>query len=134
PGLPGRVAPAAPRHRAVFPEACGSLPCFVQAQGGIRDDLVTGVQTCALPISVPAARSSSRPDPRVSRPIRTAPPPCQSVTARPKIGRASCRERVWPWVGAGALKRKTIVEGRTQQKDAESWHAVGEGWWTWEMW
>src|SRR5207244_5038033 len=25
---------------------------FVQAEDGIRDDLVTGVQTCALPISV----------------------------------------------------------------------------------
>src|SRR5258708_25707295 len=24
---------------------------FLQAEGGIRDDLVTGVQTCALPIS-----------------------------------------------------------------------------------
>src|SRR5258708_20666265 len=28
----------------------GPLFCF-QAEGGIRDDLVTGVQTCALPIS-----------------------------------------------------------------------------------
>src|SRR5258708_22482024 len=25
--------------------------CFCQAEDGIRDDLVTGVQTCALPIS-----------------------------------------------------------------------------------
>src|SRR5438552_16729232 len=25
--------------------------CFFQAEDGIRDDLVTGVQTCALPIS-----------------------------------------------------------------------------------
>src|SRR5258708_39412203 len=28
---------------------------FFQAEDGIRDDLVTGVQTCALPISVPSA-------------------------------------------------------------------------------
>src|SRR5258708_23492969 len=29
-----------------------SCTCFInQAEGGIRDDLVTGVQTCALPIS-----------------------------------------------------------------------------------
>ena len=26
---------------------------FFQAEDGIRDDLVTGVQTCALPISLP---------------------------------------------------------------------------------
>src|SRR5258708_20826589 len=26
------------------------MVCFVQAEDGIRDDLVTGVQTCALPI------------------------------------------------------------------------------------
>src|SRR5687767_9007693 len=29
---------------------------FFQAEDGIRDKLVTGVQTCALPISQPAAR------------------------------------------------------------------------------
>src|SRR5258708_18761523 len=29
---------------------------FFQAEDGIRDDLVTGVQTCALPISIPALR------------------------------------------------------------------------------
>src|SRR5207244_12533195 len=28
---------------------------FFQAEDGIRDDLVTGVQTCALPISISAA-------------------------------------------------------------------------------
>src|SRR5207244_10291580 len=39
---------------------------FFQAEDGIRDDLVTGVQTCALPIllswaiSPPRARSASR--------------------------------------------------------------------------
>ena len=29
---------------------------FFQAEDGIRDDLVTGVQTCALPISVGVPR------------------------------------------------------------------------------
>src|SRR5438552_13757029 len=29
----------------------GLIFCFFQAEDGIRDDLVTGVQTCALPIS-----------------------------------------------------------------------------------
>src|SRR5258708_22306014 len=32
------------------------LVSFFQAEDGIRDDLVTGVQTCALPISNPARR------------------------------------------------------------------------------
>src|SRR5258708_27333085 len=37
-------------------ETCKSMPgnslvFFFQAEDGIRDDLVTGVQTCALPIS-----------------------------------------------------------------------------------
>src|SRR5438552_18268236 len=30
---------------------------YFQAEDGIRDDLVTGVQTCALPIWVPPARA-----------------------------------------------------------------------------
>src|SRR5438876_2592778 len=32
---------------------------FFQAEDGIRDGRVTGVQTCALPISVPAARTGA---------------------------------------------------------------------------
>src|SRR5258708_36495028 len=39
---------------------------FFQAEDGIRDDLVTGVQTCALPISR-ARRPRCRPAPRASR-------------------------------------------------------------------
>src|SRR5438552_10142266 len=33
---------------------CLDFLFFFQAEDGIRDDLVTGVQTCALPISIPA--------------------------------------------------------------------------------
>ena len=32
---------------------CGGFFFFFQAEDGIRDDLVTGVQTCALPIFTP---------------------------------------------------------------------------------
>src|SRR5258708_26263970 len=32
---------------------------FFQAEDGIRDDLVTGVQTCALPISIPCHNTTS---------------------------------------------------------------------------
>src|SRR2546426_8422769 len=34
---------------------------FFQAEDGIRDYKVTGVQTCALPISTPASRRRSHP-------------------------------------------------------------------------
>src|SRR3972149_2578787 len=36
------------------------LSVFFQAEDGIRDLTVTGVQTCALPISVPRAAARSR--------------------------------------------------------------------------
>src|SRR5699024_11967497 len=39
---------------------CCSLVVFFQAEDGIRDRNVTGVQTCALPISTPATYSSCR--------------------------------------------------------------------------
>src|SRR5258708_15281445 len=52
---------------------------FLQAEDGIRDDLVTGVQTCALPIfrdtrssSICAARGAYRRRPRISDPRATA--------------------------------------------------------------
>src|SRR5947208_1166351 len=35
------------------------LTFFFQAEDGIRDDLVTGVQTCALPISTTLSKSAS---------------------------------------------------------------------------
>src|SRR3712207_7225848 len=85
---------------------------FFQAEDGIRDIGVTGVQTCALPISATqaAAAQAERPS-AVSnvfcgghdmRTVRAAglggshhplnPPAIW--TGAPKIGRASCRERV----------------------------------------
>src|SRR5207244_5280369 len=93
------------------------------AEDGIRDDLVTGVQTCALPISAAAgsvSREMTEPPPRAhlwawrNEPLRARPRWSQGwVTAlgcavitfgiggaaraarQPgeEIGRASCRER-----------------------------------------
>src|SRR5437867_8100378 len=86
---------------------------FFQAEDGIRDRTVTGVQTCALPIlstgtydtRTPCSRSASSrirslspwPAPR----LRTSSGPggnkrASSAADRPmsEIGRASCRERV----------------------------------------
>src|SRR5258708_24962743 len=85
---------------------------FFQAEDGIRDDLVTGVQTCALPISKrlrPNAvlessifRSTKRCRVcgwRICRPHATEENTClfhfQVLPKNSrKIGRASCRERV----------------------------------------
>src|SRR2546430_8258400 len=85
---------------------------FFQAEDGIRDLTVTGVQTCALPISattpsapsnLPPSGTESRCDPLQTsacfvRPIRL---PAGSTSTfspasriQPEIGRASCRERV----------------------------------------
>src|SRR5947208_13461688 len=46
---------------------------FFQAEDGIRDDLVTGVQTCALPISPPCAAPARRaPAPAAGGPRRAS--------------------------------------------------------------
>src|SRR3989475_4486969 len=86
---------------------------FFQAEDGIRDLTVTGVQTCALPISASSRRAARRARPRPSRagrrprgaarrPDGSGLPPGLRATARwrgrpspqGEIGRASCRERV----------------------------------------
>src|SRR3712207_8506942 len=88
---------------------------FFQAEDGIRDIGVTGVQTCALPIwTVPiglggnagaivsvgeavtrAMGGAWRPPSRDGQFVRPRTRTCASRTSRAaKIGRASCRERV----------------------------------------
>src|SRR5262249_57737709 len=91
---------------------------FFQAEDGIRDWSVTGVQTCALPIllqRIPerlAARCASlHPSQRSRAASRqagalTAMPPISPTVALRKIGRASCRERVEMAGEAVALKSK----------------------------
>src|SRR5689334_24125347 len=88
---------------------------FFQAEDGIRDGTVTGVQTCALPISAPAvAERRPMPEPEVlanggdDAPPQRAPsgetaPLVQQAQDR-EIGRASCRERGWDAGGAGSLR------------------------------
>src|SRR5256885_8739283 len=83
---------------------------FFQAEDGIRDYKVTGVQTCALPIlcadiSMPSLWVSAIPDMRVC--LEPGPTQLRHATDtgqdsatmkssldQSKIGRASCRERV----------------------------------------
>src|SRR5947208_6383052 len=89
---------------------------FFQAEDGIRDDLVTGVQTCALPISATPDAATAPPDscppPPAGMTTRSSGPACSSssrvdvpapammrgssngCTCVRQIGRASCRERV----------------------------------------
>src|SRR5690606_41007047 len=102
-----------------------SVSFFFQAEDGIRDFHVTGVQTCALPISRSAAEPWSRAccanrtahaavharaeSPRASRSSRVPASPIVRRSSHPcaEIGRASCRERAEVWGGAGRLSRKT---------------------------
>src|SRR5256885_11335537 len=85
---------------------------FFQAEDGIRDYKVTGVQTCALPIfpsmatsKTVAATASFTPDDRQRQAIEHVHGPMLVVAGagtgkttvlirRIEIGRASCRERV----------------------------------------
>src|SRR5207249_7298704 len=111
-----------------------SVTFFFQAEDGIRDRNVTGVQTCALPISglsadelrrfrVPLLRHQARAlgdgvgELREAE-LRRRPQddflrPSRKVDGREsaQIGRASWRERVWMSVVAG--------EAREQQYDTE---------------
>src|SRR5438093_9370256 len=91
---------------------------FFQAEDGIRDWSVTGVQTCALP-SIPELIGETE-DRVGSRVKRRA---VQQMLAREpvraeviQIGRASCRERVEISVGGGSLKKKKKEEGSRKRR------------------
>src|SRR5256885_10906537 len=97
---------------AISIHVCMSL-FFFQAEDGIRDYKVTGVQTCALPILIGTTRSAST-EQRILTLDRSSPNRCYLQTSssrtsctsfldrwgrwpgctRRQIGRASCRERV----------------------------------------
>src|SRR5690625_8013397 len=82
---------------------------FFQAEDGIRDGHVTGVQTCALPISLHltalgSVRSVCRYRPQCRQMQRR---PDMPILRRDQIGRASCRERGWSSVLEGVLKAKS---------------------------
>src|SRR5690625_7695642 len=95
---------------------------FFQAEDGIRDGHVTGVQTCALPIS-PWASEPRRRCSGIWASSGTWPPPARrswpscgsgsrctrravSCCSPVKIGRASCREREENEEGEGWVKKK----------------------------
>ena len=78
---------------------CFSFFFFFQAEDGIRDVAVTGVQTCALPIcgnmqiltATENRRKWATVDPEVKANIQKS---LEEERLRHEIGRASCRERV----------------------------------------
>src|SRR2546425_6421549 len=71
---------------------------FFQEEDGIRDKLVTGVQTCALPICVAAPGEEAEvviPHPAPApHAVEEQDRPRARGGPRRQIGRASCRERV----------------------------------------
>src|SRR5207302_5318202 len=96
---------------------------FFQAEDGIRDFHVTGVQTCALPISTVWLRVGKTfvmqavfsPFSAMPNVARKPAPPAPTTT---KIGRASCRERgeVAVVAGAGKKKRKSEETSKEMKK------------------
>src|SRR5438552_12799048 len=87
---------------------------FFQAEDGIRDDLVTGVQTCALPIFVSYARHSAGAALGPGRsPVQTTLTCAKSpaATCASEIGRASCREKCRSRGGPDHEKKKEREKG-----------------------
>src|SRR5690606_41163602 len=105
---------------------------FFQAEDGIRGFHVTGVQTCALPISdfgcAPIRMSAISPSLNIinvgidripkraaisgftsilSLAIVTLPDNSAEISSSAEIGRASCRERAWSQT-AGHTRRENI--------------------------
>src|SRR5699024_11326225 len=93
---------------------------FFQAEDGIRDRNVTGVQTCALPISQwnqchrkPCRQRANNNTEQRNGTVRTGVQrdKCQSK----QIGRASCRERV-KVKGGGRTKKEKRKRGTERKK------------------
>ena len=93
---------------------------FFQAEDGIRDDLVTGVQTCALPIYNRVITNSA-----------------YTILGRRKWGR--CRKKIWVDVGGGAatakigqykkgaLPQRKLGRRKWGRYGSESWAGEGGG-------
>src|SRR5207245_5425196 len=70
---------------------------FFQAEDGIRDATVTGVQTCALPISaIPEAAVTSTKPPAPSERNSTSSAPSNNRSEERRVGK-ECRSRWSPY-------------------------------------
>src|SRR2546422_8415327 len=97
--LPGQRRVSAAAEKALEPErlrsVCGMTFFFFQAEDGIRDVAVTGVQTCALPIS-----NWGRPTLNAPNRNEVVPPPseisCKKRSEERRVGK-ECRSRWSPY-------------------------------------
>src|SRR5437879_13250049 len=103
---------------------------FFQAEDGIRDTSVTGVQTCALPILVIQKRHGHGRDDAAER-ARGAhqipvpkPPALRTVTARSEERRVGkgCRSRWW---GGCLIKKQGQKDGVAEEIGGDTRIAVG---------
>src|SRR2546425_7038349 len=87
---------------------------FFQAEDGIRDKLVTGVQTCALPISlVIRAGGRRRAAPRSAAAPPSPPPNYEREREPPRSPRRPPRTAAPPRRSAPELRdRESVVEGK----------------------
>src|SRR5688500_20308865 len=106
---------------------------FIQAEDGIRKYKVTGVQTCALPISSVTAGLVSTADLGVENvaPVTTA----TLTPAAPngsngwytgnvgislEIGRASCRVRMNKMIRGGSIEKKIIQTKKSRRNELKN--------------
>src|SRR2546422_11363938 len=102
---------------------------FFQAEDGIRDVAVTGVQTCALPILLHVQRLGEalgcvRREPDPLRPRQLEHRRGAEAAVQMEIGRASCRERSVDLGGRRIIKKKKSKKRRRRVNIKEK----GEGW------
>src|SRR5260221_7852477 len=91
---------------------------FFQAEDGIRDHCVTGVQTCALSICACSARQGAHHE---AKKLTRATPPARSALARPgclprpgraKAGAGWSSSADGSTAGSRRRDRKSVVEGK----------------------
>src|SRR4051794_41955625 len=107
---------------------------FFQAEDGIRDGRVTGVQTCALSICPEALARAALALGGVGKRLGAVKFAVQghrlAQGGAGEIGRASCRERGWGWGGGGGVEENEGDEvGRRigkQKRAEERGGALGE--------
>src|SRR5438552_15858779 len=86
---------------------------FFQAEDGIRDDLVTGVQTCALPISVGPPRRNGRSCGRPAQVVDFA----RGRESLGGIGGREVRDGLSERAGHGSVRNCSL---RAAQKETEA--------------
>src|SRR5207244_7645683 len=94
---------------------------FFQAEDGIRDDLVTGVQTCALPISVAVHRDT------ILRLMVRVANGCAAYSDR-TLRDLGCQrielDEIWAYV---AKKQKNVGPMRSEERRVgKEWRSRGE--------